>query len=139
MAEAWGRLVRKPLTILIALLVGLSLGLVAGRVTAPRRSLAEELVACEIGNAGSTLQALHALQSGSLQQGLGLLEASLSLHAVVLDEWLRELRSEDTEQLIDALSGIAAYRAQYPYASGVAAADARVTAILSQHVRTQPR
>src|SRR5262245_60198149 len=100
---------RMLLVALFALVAGVSLGLVVAHPAAPKLDLSEELVSCELGNTGATLQALREFRATSSEAGLESLESSLSLHVVVLDEWLRELRPGNPEPVIKVLSAIAAY------------------------------
>lgn len=64
-----------------------------------------------------------------------LLETGLSLHAVVLDEFLgdRELQPSKAPTAKRLLRAIATYRASHPFQHGDAEADRKVEAILATY------
>ncbi len=95
--------------------------------------LASELVRCEAGNAGMTLRALEALRASKPDEATSSLETSLSLHAVVLDEFLRELQPANRTTGEKFLRAIAAYRAEHPFQHGDAEADRNVEGILASY------
>jgi len=116
-----------------SLLIGAASGYLLARPPEPKLHLAQELISCEVGNGATTLQVLQAFRAGKPDEGVSLLETGLSLHAVVLDEWLRELQPPNATAAEKLLRAIATYRSQHPYTSGIPEADQNVEAILASY------
>jgi len=117
----------------VALLVGVSSGFLIARSSQPALDLVEELVSCEAGNTGKTLTVLRGLRAGRVDSSILLLETNVSLHAVVLDEWLRELKPADPSKAERFLQAIGEYRAKHPFQLGAPEADRNVEAILARY------
>ena len=117
----------------VSLLLGALSGYLVARPAEQRFNIAHELLSCETGNTGMTLRALRAFRAGKPDDGILLLETGLSLHAVVLDEWLRELQPSDPTAAEKLLRAMAAYRSEHPFTSEVPEADRNVEAIFASY------
>jgi hypothetical protein len=116
------------------LLLGAGCGYLVARNVESKGDLATEVVTCETANTGTTLMVLRGFRTGTpTDQIISLLEASLSLHVVTLDGWLRELQPLDPTSAEKLLRGIADYRSEYPFSSANPEADRIVEAVLASY------
>jgi len=116
------------------LLLGAGCGYFVARSAESKGDLATEVVTCETANTGTTLMVLRLFRTGTpTEEIVSLLEASLSLHVVTLDGWLRELQPLDPTSAKNLLRAIAAYRSKYPFSSTHTEADRIVEAVLASY------
>lgn len=98
---------------------------------------AQEFIDAELAWADHNVTALSALQEGDLQTAQAMLEASLSLNVVTIDEALRVFGPDPRAHRM--LARIADYRTRYPYESGHPEGDQSVREILQLAQRRTER